>query len=77
MAYNAILARQLVSYVVFASGRLVEVSVATQTSAFNRPDFAAANQGVELLKAVDEHKHSLPEGTVAVCGTYVNDQNLT
>ncbi|KAL2187822.1 hypothetical protein L209DRAFT_764653 [Thermothelomyces heterothallicus CBS 203.75] len=67
MSFNRILSRKTLGSVLTPSSRLVNISVATQTEAFTRPEFIADKMKDALEAAVIANENILPPNTAEVC----------
>jgi hypothetical protein len=66
MSYNNILKKIPVGSIA-KGGQEITLSVATQTSKWNRPEFVAIQQGPGFQQAVQNSIHLVPQGTKEVC----------
>lgn len=66
MSFNKILAKKLVGTSV-KDGAAVSLSVATRTTYWTRPDFAADKVGDVLTKSIASWTEPLPDDTQEIC----------
>lgn len=66
MAYNQILKRRIIGTIT-KGGKEVQLSAATETSHWWRPDFAVEAIKVPFEQAVQQSPTPLPDGTIEVC----------
>lgn len=66
MAYNHVLKKKFIGTTVREGQKLI-LSVATKTSLWERPDFAADISGATLTYSLSEYKGTLPKDTIEVC----------
>jgi hypothetical protein len=67
MSFNRVLAKKFLGTVLTSSGKVINISAATETDTWRRPDWAAEKVKPDLEEAVPANEHVLPPDTVEVC----------